>query len=282
MSFFREQPAPENARAMALRRQIAQSATVWQPPEDELGVLVPMAPVVLLRNDDLLLAASGFEAFSNGFLLRVSVVARKPEALVQRGPTFHPMGGPGSVLCGVQYSDGRRGDTAGPPDPSAIRDAANRILIMPRGGHGGPRRLDKSVWIHPLPPTGPITFVAKWSEVGHEVDAQPILVAAAESSPMWPRVTPVEAPAPEDLEAVLLGALTHQLAAIEGVRIRGVLLDGHHPDTNLVIAYDTLSPQRVSGEVRVAVWDENDADLAHRPPIEIGAMIVSRLREAFS
>jgi hypothetical protein len=259
--------------------------SLMQPPDDELAVPVPISPMVLLRNDDVMVALSAIEAFSNGFVVRLVALTRRAEDH-GRPPHFamSGRGGPGSMQLGVLYADGRRGDTTLGPDPNAALRSPDRISIMPRGGQGGPRRLDQSFWIHPLPPSGPLTFVAQWREVGlneqrREIDSEPILTAAAGITPIWPRDTPpVEQQSPDEIEGALLSALTHQLAGIDSVRIRGVLFDGHHPDTNLLIAYDTLLPQRVAGELRVALWVEGDTDLAHRSPLEVGAAIVARLR----
>jgi hypothetical protein len=234
-----------------------------------------------------MVAVAAIEAFSTGFVIRLAALTRRSEGL-GHPPYFamHPRGGPGSVRLGVLYSDGRRGDTASRPDPGAALGSPDRIMIMPRGGQGGPRRLDQAFWIHPLPPSGPVTLIAQWRDFGldeqrHEMDSEAILTAAAGNTPIWPRdTTPAEQLAPHDLEAALLSALTRQLVGLEGVQVRGVVLDGQHPSTNLVIAYVELSPQRVSRELRVALWEgDHDASLAHRSPGDVGATIAARVRE---
>ena len=251
MTFFREGPAVEDARAIALRMRMHSMMSPMQPPDDELGVSVPIAPMVLLRNEELMVAVAGIEAFSTGFVLRVAAMARRPETLGQHQHFgMHPRNGPGSVQLGVLYDDGRRGETASGPDPRALVNSPERIFIMPRGGHGGPRRLDQSFWIYPLPRRGPITFIAQWRDVGldeqrHEMNSEALLTAAASNSPMWPRdQSEDDKPDPQELEDALLSALSRQLDGVEGVRVRGVQFDGRHPNTNVVIAYDTLSPHR--------------------------------------
>jgi hypothetical protein len=286
MSFFRDEPVVEDARATTLRMRMQSVMSQTQPPDDELGVAVPIVPMVLLRNDDLMLAIAGIEAFSTGFVLRAAAMARRPEVLGKHQHFgMHPRHGPGGVQLGVMYDDGRRGETSSGPDPRALVTSPERIFIMPRGGHGGPRRLDQSFWIYPLPRSGPITFIARWSDVGldeqrQEMDSEALLAAAANNSPMWPRDhSEDDKPKPEELEDALLSAVARQLDGVDGVRVRGVLFDGRHPNTNIVIAYDTFSPQIVGQELRVAVWDDHDASLASRSPIEVGAAIAMRLRE---
>ena len=36
------------------------------------------------------------------------------------------------------------------------------LILLPIGGGGSERQWDGDFWVHPLPPNGPVTFVASW------------------------------------------------------------------------------------------------------------------------
>jgi len=59
------------------------------------------------------------------------------------------------------------------------------------GGGGGGRSWDQDFWVHPLPPEGPVTFVASWLEYGVtetrvELDGAVIREAAQRAVTLWP------------------------------------------------------------------------------------------------
>jgi hypothetical protein len=174
-----------------------------------------------------------------------------------------------------------------PFDPRAQLTSPRRVLVRPRGGHGAPQRFDEQLWFHPLPSPGPITLFTRWTDKGleeqrHTIDAQPILDAAAKSTPQWPRAT-TTAPlfTPAEVEATLLGLLTSRVAGIDGARIRGMLLEGHHPETTLLIAYDRVTAtDSEPRELRGALWhdDTSTPSLTHDSPVEVADLFVRRLR----
>ena len=62
---------------------------------------------------------------------------------------------------------------------------------MPGSSGGNDRRYDSNFWVHPLPPDGPVTFVAAWPEHGvaetrAELDAAAIHAAVARAVTLWP------------------------------------------------------------------------------------------------
>ena len=63
---------------------------------------------------------------------------------------------------------------------------------MEHGSSGGTgRRWDGNFWVHPLPPDGPVTFVASWPEYGAAetragLDGTVIRAAAARAVVLWP------------------------------------------------------------------------------------------------
>jgi hypothetical protein len=95
----------------------------------------------------------------------------------------------GDVLrLGVLYADGRRGATTGGP---RLPDDPEHVILMAGGGAGDAYRWDCTFWVHPLPPDGPMTFVAAWPEYGAaqaqaELDGATIRAAATRAVSLWP------------------------------------------------------------------------------------------------
>jgi hypothetical protein len=90
----------------------------------------------------------------------------------------------------LRFSDGRVVATARPGDDS---EAAGPILHQ-RGGGGTSHAQLLRWWSWPLPPAGPLEFACQWPAYGisdgrASLDAQLILDAARQSSPIWPEVT---------------------------------------------------------------------------------------------
>lgn len=92
---------------------------------------------------------------------------------------------------GVQFADGSKAtNTASAPGPPDFENEPTGPVLQPRGGGGGGGSWRQTMWVWPLPPAGPLTFVLEWPQAGipltrHEIDAQPILTALA-----WSRRQP--------------------------------------------------------------------------------------------
>jgi len=90
---------------------------------------------------------------------------------------------------GVEFADGSKAtNTAGRPG-GADAEPSGPVLIGGGGGGGG-GNWRQSVWIWPLPPPGPLTFVCEWPAAGvaltrHEIDAQLVLDAASRSQEIF-------------------------------------------------------------------------------------------------
>jgi hypothetical protein len=68
-------------------------------------------------------------------------------------------------------------------------------ILNPVSFGAGRRHLDRSYWVWPLPPAGPLTFACEWAAFGIPearagTDAQPILDAARRSVQLWPLADP--------------------------------------------------------------------------------------------
>src|SRR2546430_3515945 len=88
----------------------------------------------------------------------------------------------------VDYAARRCWPSSGCPPPDAEPTGP---VLFPDGGGGGGRRYDMRYWVWPLPPPGPVAFVCEWPAFGipesrAELDARPILDAAARALGLWP------------------------------------------------------------------------------------------------
>jgi hypothetical protein len=174
----------------------------FSPPENELGVVVPV-DLALARTDELALALLDVTAYSNGFVLRLGLRLH-PDALRSRGLTqIHgglTGGGEEHLLCTIEFADGRHATnawSARPPGGEALP-----ISVQLQSGRGGGLSFDAHYWVFPLPPPGPITLAIEWpargiAAVRHELDAGAILDAAGRSEPLWEDDRPIgRRPAP--------------------------------------------------------------------------------------
>jgi hypothetical protein len=116
---------------------------------------------------------------------------------------------PEMLRMGVQFADGGKATNTNTSrlDPRDPGEPPSGPVMHQGGGGGGGGSWHQSHWVWPLPPPGPLAFVCEWPAAGialtrHEVDAQPILDAAAratvifaeEESPGGPRWTSYGAP----------------------------------------------------------------------------------------
>jgi hypothetical protein len=188
VSFF--EPPPPPPEPPEEHRQPA-----WiGPPENELGVAVPVRRV-LFRSDDLAIAVLGVVAFSNGIefqvVMRRRELAEEPNLMHVHMHRRHARGGelaPEVFRFGVEYPDGRKATNLG--FPSGPEEPAGPVL-MERGGGGGGRSWNFGYWLWPLPPPGPLRVVVEWPAMGVpltdvELDGAALVAVAAEVDVLWP------------------------------------------------------------------------------------------------
>lgn len=165
------------------------------PPENELGVPVALR-VLLARTEKVAVALLDVVGFTSGLEFALEVRLREHDELSDPfGMRLQQSlrGGselPDDVLrFGFELSDGRRvTNLAG--FPSFDDRPAGPVLIQ-RGGGGGNRSWSFKYWLWPLPPGGPLTVVVEWPAhdvalTRIELDAEPLLDAAANSEVLWP------------------------------------------------------------------------------------------------
>jgi hypothetical protein len=191
MSFFDSIPQPPPPPEPVRRPRPA-----WRQPDEVIPGSVP-GELMLIRTDQVAVAIGGIRAYPNGFEFAAHVRMRghnENEPFWHDPLDRHGQRGrqpPGDVLrLGVLYADGRRGATTGDHWPGDAADPGR--LFLQHGGSGGTaRRWDGEFWVHPLPPDGPVTFVASWPDYGiaetrAELDGTAIRAAAAQAVILWP------------------------------------------------------------------------------------------------
>jgi hypothetical protein len=190
MSFFEPPEVPPEP-------PVERQNPVWLgPPENELGVAVPLREL-LVRTDDLAIALLGVVAYSNGLQLQVEL-RRRTEAddtdvmhlHMRRRHARGPEIAPEVLRFGVQFADGRKATNVG-GRPWGLDDQPAGPLLMERGGGGGGRTWSFGYWLWPLPPAGALTVAVEWPAQNvplttRELDTAPLREAAARSEALWP------------------------------------------------------------------------------------------------
>lgn len=190
MSFFDDFPRPKARRVRPPKRQ------PWQGSEPGwIGGWVPWR-VVLIKTDDAYAMLREFEAYPTGLQFSMVTTFRPEPTPPASGveEMMHArmmmMRGRNGPRFGVMFSDGRK--TAvdeGFPIGSRDREPDRPVLVH-QGGGGGGGVWRQGFWLWPLPPPGPLTWVASWEERGIAetsvvVDASVLLEAAAEAEKLW-------------------------------------------------------------------------------------------------
>jgi len=193
MSFFESIPRPPPPEPARQRRP------AWMRSDAVIPASVP-AEVVLIRAEQVAVAAGSVRAYPNGFEFTVHIRLRREDEsgwpghsdpFARHRPRRGTQRNGDQLRLGVLYADGRRAATtgphSGPPD-----DADDGRLVLQQGGGGGSgRSQDWDFWVHPLPPDGPVTLVASWAEHGiaesrAELDGAAIRAAAGRAVTLWP------------------------------------------------------------------------------------------------
>jgi hypothetical protein len=163
--------------------------------ETEIGVSVPLR-FELARTPAVVIVVDRVVAFGASFTLTLSIRCRTwranlHDSLFMGFTGFQAVDDDDLFRFGVEFADGRRATTVGShADYDEDSDAAvifGRSVTDTDDGRGW----DHVYIVGPLPPPGPLTFACEWPVEGipvtrFQVDAAPILEAAARSEPIWP------------------------------------------------------------------------------------------------
>lgn len=169
------------------------------PPDDELGVTVPIRHQVA-SGDEAVLLVTDCVAYTTGFSLGLAIRKKhEPE------PRQLPATGPSDEMAldlGIRFSDGREARMSGRGQSSPVIDwyrawqegqdlpTPPGPIIGPSSGGGGGRRWDMNYWIYPLPTEGPMTITCRWPVGGVpggdvEVDGALIRRSGLSSDKLW-------------------------------------------------------------------------------------------------
>jgi hypothetical protein len=158
--------------------------------------------LVLARNDRVAVALTKLAAYPVGFEFELVVLTADEEEYgldpMLGGRVRHP-GMPRAdpeqsmLRFGIEFADGRRVTNLEGRFPCRDDEPPTEPVLRPGGGSSsGGSEWRQDMWIWPLPPAGPLTFVCEWPAAGipftkTEIDAQPLLDAAGQAQQIFER-----------------------------------------------------------------------------------------------
>jgi hypothetical protein len=174
------------------------------PPDDELGVAVPLR-AVLASDANCVIGLIDCVAFSTGFEFSISARTKKEIRPEDMGfgppPPYGPDRSNRELKVGIQFANGATAMTGHHPSPEFMAgwklhaeggapNPADGPILSPRSGGGGGKRYDFRYFVWPLPGEGKMTFICEWPAVGlaptvHEVEAAAISRAGTTSPKIW-------------------------------------------------------------------------------------------------
>ena len=158
--------------------------TPWDPPAGEFPCAVATGALVLARTEAVAVAVTAIWAFRAGYEFWIKARFRHPGPALERWPDDQ------SLHVGVRFADGKKAGNVGRvPEPAG--SVATGLIMNPVSFGGGHQHQDRSYWVRPLPPVGPLTFICEWAafdipEMRADTDAQLIVDAAKRSVQIWP------------------------------------------------------------------------------------------------
>jgi len=189
MSFFEQPSAPPDLEE-------PQTPEWMGPPENVLPGAFPLW-LVLARTGDVMLAAHGGLAYTNGFCFTVSLRRRR----AREGPgddpihLWHTARGreipPDALRLGIQFGDGSKATVFDGHRWFRTVERPEGPILLQRGGNGSSHSWELGFWAWPLPPQGPLAFVCEWPSEGVEltqavIDAEVVHDAAERAEILWP------------------------------------------------------------------------------------------------
>lgn len=147
-----------------------------RPPAGVLGTPVPLQ-VVVVRDEKLVVAVTGFVAYPEG--LELTVTVRTPEGVDLPAD-------PGAFGLEIGFADGRVAGSAG----TTARERSPELCLERTGGTSDEGRGDLRFWLSPMPPRGRLTVTVAWPDQGVAptrvvVDGSPLVEAAGRAETLW-------------------------------------------------------------------------------------------------
>lgn len=182
MSFFEAPPTPPEPPESDYR------PPPWvQPPENVMPATVALDTLIISR-DGFAAWVSAALVYPTGLLFELVLVRRDrfPGRALSR-PWFMAPGDPDGPRFGIGFADGRKATADRPGGLEGRPD----IVLSNHGSSASDRRWTGRMWLWPVPPLGPLTFAFAWAEQGvqektADVDAAPLVEAAARARALWP------------------------------------------------------------------------------------------------
>jgi hypothetical protein len=168
----------------------------WMRPDGVIPALAH-AGLSLIRNNEVAVAVGSVHAYPNGFEFTVHARLRHEQLVWGKSPLVsladpRTRQDPERALrLGVLYADGRRARTSSYRPIPADEADGEHLVLLEVGTGGTERQWDGRFWVHPLPPDGPVIFVASWllydvAETRAELDSSAIHEAAERAVILWP------------------------------------------------------------------------------------------------
>jgi hypothetical protein len=157
------------------------------------------ARAVLFHTADAVLVFDHFDVYRHGIRFRIELQLRERNEQVEDWPwePFEALrrarggGLPDELLrLGVVFSDGSRWSNID-ARTAGIEPASGPTLEFLDGG-GSEIDWNANAWLAPIPPAGPLTFIAEWplygiAETQVTIDAAELTQAADRVEDLWPR-----------------------------------------------------------------------------------------------
>lgn len=140
---------------------------------------------VLIRTDTVAVWVGSLRAYPNGFEFTLRALRRDPPPWEG---SERPYGDPfaAGLRFELRYADGRSSAAVG------AEPGVDALELTQSIGGGTDFAWDAHFWVAPLPPEGPVTFVADWAAAGApaerraDFDGAAIRAAAARCVQAWP------------------------------------------------------------------------------------------------
>lgn len=195
MSFFGERASDDQS----VQGTGESTVPEWfAPPLGEVPGL-SLQRAVVFRTSEAMLIVHRFAGFSTGVAFDVDVYVRRGGFIGIPLTVHAPRYRDGDqftddlIRFGVRLSNGSAWSNLDRP-PEDFMPTPEHVPLPPvvssSGGSGGGHRISAQYWLWPLPPDGPLTFLAEWPayavpESSATIDANELRAAAGRSEPVW-------------------------------------------------------------------------------------------------